>query len=109
MKGYLSTLRKPIGFFTALGLAFALACALPAQPTQADWTPVNGPYGKHFRKIASNGTYVYALMDSGLFRSADRGGTWTRIAPLRPGLYLNTLSVMGARVMCDSEWLLYRS
>jgi hypothetical protein len=72
-------MRDPIGFLTAPGLVFALSCALPARPIMADWSPVNGPYGMHFREIASNGTVLYAATQKEIYRSPDKGATWSDV------------------------------
>jgi photosystem II stability/assembly factor-like uncharacterized protein len=64
----------------------------------AQWLPTNGPLGGPARSLASNGTFLFAELHGGVFRSGDNGENWTRLKIGMPAVNASLLVASGADI-----------
>lgn len=64
--------------FLLLSLFLLLIARVPKSCAQ--WEQTNGPYGGVINSVACAGNVMFAGTNSGLFRSTDKGVSWTHVA-----------------------------
>ena len=95
-------------------IAFFMLQVLPCSPVQAQWIPMNGPYGGTIMALAvsPDGIHIFAgSFGGGVYRSTDDGAHWTPANRGIETLDLRTIAVSpdGSSVFAGSRDGVYRS
>ena len=77
-----------------------------AKPNESGWVQTNGPYGGEIRAIheAPKGVLFAGTSGGGIFRSTDRGDTWT---PANTGLHFDSERTLSIRAFAHNRGMIY--
>ena len=93
-----------------LWIAVAVLCTVFAPQVRADvnggWIQTNGPYGGEILAIheAPKGVLFAGTEGAGIFRSTDRGDTWT---PVNTGLHFDPERTLFIRAFAHNKGMIY--
>ena len=85
-----------------LTTSFLLANVL-STPTEAQWTPTNGPYSAPVLSMAANATTLFVGTETGLFLTTDVGKTWLPASGGIPNTGVQALATHGSSIYAGTS------